>query len=663
MLWTIALGPAIAGLLIAAGRWRRFIGWGAVLAGTATTVAGATSTTYGTTSAFSWGPRLALTLEVTGISRVMVVLIPAIATAVLAWVAATGGGHEPRSARLAGLLLAFVGAMELLVMAADFLTLLVGWELVAVCSWVLIGHRYDDAERVRSAGTAYLTTRVGDIGLFVAAGAAWAGAGSFAFVDVGRASSGWLSAVAAGVVVAALAKSAQLPFSPWLFAAMAGPTPVSALLHSATMVAAGAYLLARLAPSFADVWWFGNTVAGVGALTAVLAGLVAVASVDLKRALAASTSAQYGLVLVAIGAGSAAAAGAHLLTHAVFKALLFLSAGVVVSLTGTLDLRQLRLGRRMRPLVAVFAIGAAALAAVPPLGGAWSKEEILAAAAHASPVLAGGVIVAAFLSALYAARISLLLFAREPDRPLLAVPKLELVPLGVLAAASVLLGLLWLPGGGSLVERVTGGGLSDGAPWELPVSLVAIAAAVLTAKTLLSRGRLASGATSAGAQQFVASWFGFPQAAGALVIDPVLALSRGLARFDTAFVDAGVRATAAVATATSRLLGGAAELRLDRIVRGIGGAALVLGQALGRRVEAIVDAAVEAVAAGSVIVAGASRAGDDGVIDRIVEGTAGATTAVAGRARTIQSGLSHHYYLLVAVGTAVVVVVASFGRA
>ena len=666
MLWTLTLGPVLAGAVLAGTRWRRSTGLVAVGVALATTGLGAAASARDASAGFSWGPQLALSLEVTGLSRVMVVLVPAIAAAVLAWVAASYGGHEPRPARLAGLLLVFVGAMELLVTAADLLTLLVAWELVAACSWVLIGHRYDDAERVQSATAAYLTTRTGDVGLFVAAGAAWAGTGSLAFADLERAGAGWLAAIAAGVIVAALAKSAQLPFSPWLFAAMAGPTPVSALLHSATMVAAGAYLLARLAPSLAGVWWFGDTVAGVGVLTALLAGVVALSTFDVKRALAASTSAQYGLVLVAIGAGSTAAASAHLLNHAVFKALLFLSAGVIVSRAGTLDLRELRLGRAPRPLAAVFVVGAAALAAVPPLGGAWSKEEILAAAAHASPVLAGGVVVAAFLSALYAVRLTLLIFGREPERAVPAgpqAPSLELAPHAVLAFASLLLGALWLPGGGALVERVTGASLSEGAWWELPVSIAAIVAAVLAAGALLSLDRLAAGVMPPRARRFAAEWFWFPRAAAVLVVDPVVALSRGLARFDSAFVDAGVRTTAAAATAASRLLSRAAEPRLDRIVSGIGGAALALAQALGRRAEAIVDRAVEAIAAGSVVLARASRTGDDHGIDRAVESLAEVTTAAARRTRRIQTGLSHHYYLLIAAGTAVLVAVAALGRA
>ncbi|MGH2601645.1 MAG: proton-conducting transporter membrane subunit, partial [Dehalococcoidia bacterium] len=267
------------------------------------------------TFSWHWSPRIELRLAVEDFGRVMVVLVPLIAAPIVAYAAATEG--EGRL-RLLVLMLAFVSAMLLLVSAADFLTLLFAWELVGFVSWALIGHRWRDPHAVRSAAQAFVTTRIGDIGLYVAAGMTFVATGSFAFAGLPRADSVALGVVAAGVLVAAAAKSAQLPFSPWLFAAMAGPTPVSALLHSATLVAAGTYLLIRLAPALAPVWWFLPALALVGIATAVAGGIVAFIQTDIKRALAASTSAQYGLMFVAVGAGSAAAGAAHLVAHAAF---------------------------------------------------------------------------------------------------------------------------------------------------------------------------------------------------------------------------------------------------------------------------------------------------------------------------------------------------------
>ena len=635
MVALLVLGPVLAGLALAARPWRPAVGWVATAVLVATTAGGIAAAAGEATTAWSWGPRLELTLAAEQLARVLVVLVPAVATAVVAWVAATGG-HEPRPARLAGTLVVFVGVMELLVLAADLLTLLVAWELVAVCSWVLIAHRYDDADRPRSATQAYLTTRVGDLGLFVAAGAALAGAGSLAYADLARASDGWLAVAAAGVLVAAVAKSAQLPFAPWLFSAMAGPSPVSALLHSATMVAAGAYVLGRLAPSFDDVGWFGDTVAGVGLATALAGGVVASVQPDLKRALAGSTSAQYGLILVAIGTGAVGAAGAHLVTHAVFKALLFLAAGVVLHVAGTGDVGGAGIRRVAPALAAVFAVGAAALAAVPPLGGAWSKEEILAAAGHRAALLAAGVVVAGALSAFYAARLALLV-GRWSERPPEGSPPapIELLPLAVLAAASVALGLLWLPGGGDLVERVTGASLVPSEPWELPVSVAALAVAALAAWGLDRRSALAV-AEPRPLARWAAGWFGLPAVARVVVVDPVLVLSRALARFDDRVVDAGVRASVAIAAGASRLLAGVAELNVERIVRGVAG--------------------------GSLAAAGAARRADDAGVDAAVEGVAAATVATAGRSSRLQTGLSHQYYLLVAGGVVVLLTVAVLGR-
>jgi len=635
LLWTLVVVPAVAGLVVAGRPWHPRLGW-AVTSGMAALAAWAALAVAGEPHAgLSWGPRLSLTLEATGLARVMAVLVPLVAAAVLAWVAGTGGGHEPRPARLVGVLVAFVAAMELLVLASDLLTLLAGWELVAVCSWVLIGHRYDDADRARSARHAYLTTRVGDVGLFVAAGAALASTGALSYAALPGASGGWLGVAAAGVLVAAAAKSAQLPFSPWLFAAMAGPTPVSALLHSATMVAVGAYVLTRLAPAFGEVAWFGPAVAGLGLATALAAGVVALASVDLKRALAASTSAQYGLILVAIGAGATGAAAAHLVTHAIFKALLFLAAGTIAHVTGGLDLRRIRVGTSARPLAGAILVGVAALAAVPPLGGAWSKEEILASAGHASPWLAAGVVVAGALSALYAARLALLVL-RPPHTPPALPGAAEMGPLVALAAASVLLGGLWLPGAGRLVRDVSGGVLTEGAAWELPVSVGALALALMAVSRLARRDRLATGLLPQRVQDVAADWFRLPALGRWAVVSPVMGLSRLAARLDDAVIDAGVRLAATVAAGASRLLSGVAELNLDRVVGAIAG--------------------------GSLRIAGAARAGDEQGVDRAVEGVATGTSALGSRSRRLQSGFAHHYYLIVAGGLLAVLAVAILGR-
>jgi len=636
------LPVAGAGVLLLLGDRARLVGVvavGTLLLTLALAIAAAMSEpSFG----WAWSPVIQLRLGLQGFGRTMSVLVPLIATPIVAYAAAT---EDDGRRRLLALLLAFVGAMLLLVSAADFLTLLIGWELVSFLSWALIGHRWRDPDAVRSAAQAFLTTRVGDIGLFIAAGMTFAATGSFAFAGLAEADSGALAVVAAGVLLAAAAKSAQLPFSPWLFAAMAGPTPVSALLHSATMVAAGAYLLIRLGPEFVAVAWFLPAVATVGIATALAGGVVALVQTDAKRALAGSTSAQYGLMFVAVGAGSVAAAGAQLVAHAAFKSLLFLGAGVAIHATGSGWLDSLRLARALPRVALLSAVGALALAAVPPLGAAWSKEQILAAAVDASPWLGAGMLLGSFLTALYAARYQLLAFG-APDasagprasnqeavgdahryRP----SKTELASLGVLAFVTLLLSAVWLPGADRFVESMTGGALEEGAAWELTASVAVIAFAFVLVWQLIRRGRLLTLGLPERLQVMAADWLGVPTATHVMVVRPIEALAAALARLDDRVIDAGVRGVAWLARRVSALASIHGEWTFDGIVRGL--ATLTLGTAR------------------------ASGATDDLGVDAAVE--AGArSVGVAGEAsRRLQTGESHHYYVIIAVGLAVMLVV------
>ncbi|HEY3335262.1 MAG TPA: proton-conducting transporter membrane subunit, partial [Candidatus Limnocylindrales bacterium] len=436
-----------------------------------------------------WGPAIELTLAVSGFGRVMVVLVPAIAAPIVAYAAATEPDGRPR---LLAFLLAFTAAMLLLVIAGDFVSLLIAWELVGATSWALIGHGWRDRENVESGTQAFLTTRLGDLGLYAAAGATLAGSGGFAFDGVAAAASPWREIIAGGIILAASAKSAQVPFSPWLFAAMAGPTPVSALLHSATLVAAGAYLLIRVSPALVLVDWFLPAIAAIGMVTAIAGGVVALTQSHAKRVLAASTSAQYGLMFIAVGAGSTAAAGAQLVTHAAFKSLLFLAAGVAIHAVGTPDLRAMRLGRLLPGIAVVAAVGGLSLAGVPPLGGAWSKEAILGAAADASVWLALGVLAASFLTVIYAGRFVILAFGPgSVQRSIRRPGTVEGAALVVLAAVTVALSALWIPAAAPTVERLTAGALAAGATWEAVATLGVIFAGALALAVAVRRGRLA----------------------------------------------------------------------------------------------------------------------------------------------------------------------------
>jgi NADH-quinone oxidoreductase subunit L len=595
-----------------------------------------------------WGPRLAPRLEVGGIGRTMVVLVPVVAVPVVLFAGASFR-RDAGLPRLIALLTAFTGLMELLVTAGDFLTLLVAWELVGACSWALIGYQWRDVVRVRAARDAFLTTRVGDLGLYLAAAAAFAARGSLDFAALGAGPASGLGVVAAGVLFAAAAKSAQLPFSPWLFSAMAGPTPASALLHSATMVAAGAYLLARLAPTLAPaVGWFGPAVALLGLATALAGGLVASVQTDFKKALAGSTSAQYGLMFVAIGAGFPGAAGAHLVTHAAFKALLFLGAGVALHAADTLDLATLaraRLGRTITRVALLVGVGALALAAVPPLGGAYSKEQIIGAVAHAARwrgTLVVGALTAGLFSAFYAARLQLLAFsydrgdgsATDGTAPTGAPPSTpELASLALLAALSVALGALWLPGAASAAVWAVGAPLAPGAAWELAASLATVAMGIGAAWLLRRRHMLVTLGLPDAVRTRIAGWFGLPAVARQLIVRPTLALANELADFDGRFVDAGVRGAVQVAAFSSGVLAWWGERAVDGLVT--------------------------TVARATTRLADASRAADDRGVDRVVEGLARDVGVVGAASRRLQTGLAHDYYRLAAAGTVVLIVVAA----
>ena len=657
LIWAVPGLPAVAGTAVwCAGRRlsRTMLATGSVAA---ILVALATSLTSGAASAaFGWGAGLQLTLNATGLSRVMAVLVPVIAAPVAAYAAF----HEPEHAlgRMIGLLTAFVGVMELLVLADDLLTLLIGWELVGVLSWALIGFEWRNAAAVRSAGQAFVPTRFGDLGLFLAAGAAYAATGSMRFEALPGVTGTRLDVVAAGVLVATVAKSGQLPFSPWLFSAMAGPTPVSALLHSATMIAAGAYALARLQPALSAAPWFGPTVVGIGLATALAGGVVALLQDHAKRVLAASTSAQYGLMFVAIGAGFPGAAGAHLVTQAFFKALLFLAVGVAMKFAGTGDITRMRLGRAL-PATAAFAlVGSLALAAVPPFGGAWTKEAIVAAAAERSVALAIGVAVAGALSAAYATRLYLLAFGRdgaaEAPRPTPGPTPVETAALAALALGTVALGVLWLPGSAERVAEITGGRVAGESLALTATGIVAIVAGFLGGRTLARR--------PVSVPAVLADWLGIPGATRRLIVDPALAAARALAAFDDRVVDAGVRATGRLGVVLATALAGFDRVVVDAGVRATGRLGATASRLLARRDDLTLDAAVEWMSRASVVVADRFTRDDDRVLDGAVEGVATGVGAAGRLARRTQTGMSHHYLMIIAVGVAVLVLLARFWR-
>ncbi|HEY3288748.1 MAG TPA: NADH-quinone oxidoreductase subunit L [Anaerolineae bacterium] len=318
--------------------------------------------------------------------------------------------------RYYSLVLLFIGAMAGLALTGSILLLFIFWEITALCSYALISFYNDDPKAVAGGIKALIITQVGGIGLLAGGLLVFAYLGSYDISTLLEKAStlppGVLNVLAFGFLIAAAAKSAQFPFQTWLPDAMEAPTPVSALIHAATMVNAGVYLLARFYPAFAPVPGWTMAVMVVGMVSALLTAVMALIATDLKRVLAYSTVSQLGYMVYAIGAGGILASQFHLLSHAVFKALLFLGAGAVIHSIGTRDMRQMGgLGKRMPLIRATFIIGALALAGIPILNGFWSKEMVLEAGLANGPAWIWVLmLIGAGLTALYTFRMVWLVF-------------------------------------------------------------------------------------------------------------------------------------------------------------------------------------------------------------------------------------------------------------
>ncbi len=350
------------------------------------------------------------------------------------WFSAEYMEHEPDFSRYFTLLNVFIAAMTLLVLANNVALLTIGWGGVGVASFALIGFWREKPSAAAAAKKAFVLNVIGDVGLMVAVFVLVTngqpldfqalfsqGFGTLAPVTADASSAAapaWVNWVLIGLLVAAYAKSAQLPLHTWLPEAMEGPTPVSALIHAATMVTAGVYLLVRFSPLLAYSQGMATLIAVLGLLSALAAACWALVQTDLKRILAYSTMSQLGYMFMAVGVGAYGAAMFHLVTHAFFKALLFLTAGIVIHAAhGEQDMRRLGgLGRQMPYTALLFAIGGAALAGVPLTSGYLSKEAILHAAhgsqsvgGYANLLFFGGALVA-LMTAFYTGRAFFLTF-------------------------------------------------------------------------------------------------------------------------------------------------------------------------------------------------------------------------------------------------------------
>lgn len=373
---------------------------------------------------------------------------------------------DPGIARFFGSMTLFVAAMLVLVLASDLLCLFIGWEGVGLCSYLLIGFWYDDPANTAAARKAFYLTRMGDVALLCGLLLLATATGSLhiqsvlAAVSDGQVAPSGVNMAALFILAGALAKSAQIPFQTWLPDAMAGPTPTSALIHAATMVTAGVYLIARLHGLFAMAVPVMALMAVLGALTLLMGACTALVQSDLKRILAWSTISQLGYMFLALGCGAWQAALFHLMTHACFKALLFLTAGAVI-MRARHEQDIFRLGglrHAMPGLTAAFVAGASALAGLPLVtAGFYSKEMILSGvwpvhfrlphgwglSGHA---LWGIALLGAFLTALYIFRCVFIVFCGKAgtattDR----TSRLMTVPLGCLSVLSLCGGVIEMP--------------------------------------------------------------------------------------------------------------------------------------------------------------------------------------------------------------------------
>ncbi|CAN5266330.1 NADH-quinone oxidoreductase subunit L [soil metagenome] len=352
----------------------------------------------------------------------------------------------------------FTGAMLDVVVANNLFQLLVGWELMGISSYLLIGHWWEEKENSNAAIKAFITTRVGDVpfmfGIFVltvAAGTSNIGRIS-EVAETGEASTLLITAGALLLFGGAIGKSAQVPLHVWLPDAMAGPTPVSALIHAATMVAAGVYLVGRMFTVFVHAGDVAlDTVAIVASVTMLIAALLAMIQDDIKRVLAYSTVSQLAYMVAGLSLGEAGYTPGlfHLFTHAFFKALLFLAAGSVIHAVHTNNMSEMGGLRKMMPLTFVtFAIGSAALSGIPPLAGFWSKDEIISTAFREGNYFVWAIaLVTAILTAFYMMRVVLLTFFgayRGHEHPHESPPSMT-APLALLAGLSVVVGFLGAP--------------------------------------------------------------------------------------------------------------------------------------------------------------------------------------------------------------------------
>ena len=537
---------------------------------------------------FSWLPVGSLEIDMAiladPLSITMALFITGIGTLIHLY--AIGYMHgDPKFPKFFMYLNLFVFSMLMLVLGENLLVTFLGWEGVGACSYFLISFWHTRDSAATAGKKAFVTNRVGDWGMMVAMFLAFSAVGTLSYSGINHAAeTGGLAAVTAtGIAlmlfVGACGKSAQLPLYLWLPDAMEGPTPVSALIHAATMVTSGVFLLTRMSPVIhASYPWASDVIATVGALTALFAATIAVAQTDIKKVLAYSTVSQLGFMFLAIGSGAYVAAIFHMVTHAFFKALLFLGSGSVIhGMHHEQDMRRMGALRKVMPITGfTFIIGWLAIAGVPPFAGFWSKDEILLFAFANNRLLWLIGVVTALLTAYYMTRQVIMVFYGEArwndhaeehgahgDLTPHESPWTMVTPLIVLAGLSVVGGAMQLPFSKKThwlehwLEPVVHHAEADiHASWAYNNKWLLLALAIVIALTgiALSIAVYSKGKFKAIEPQILADAWRYDAAVSAIVGGPGRAAFNGVAAFDAVVVDGAVNGVATEVRSASGIL-------------------------------------------------------------------------------------------------------------
>jgi NADH-quinone oxidoreductase subunit L len=465
----------------------------------------------------------------------------------------------------------FTFSMLGLVISPNLLETYIFWEMVGVCSFLLVGFWYYKPEAKAAAKKAFIVTRIGDVGLFLGILVIFWQVGSLELTEIFNAintgqfnnEAGMITLAAILIFIGAVGKSGQFPLHTWLPDAMEGPTPISALIHAATMVAAGVYLVARTFPLFEASPMALDVVAYTGAFTAIFAATIGLAQNDIKRILAYSTVSQLGYMMLALGSVGYVAGMFHLMTHAFFKALLFLGAGSVIHAVHTQNIHEMGgVGKHMKITMWTFLIGTLALSGIPPFAGFWSKDAVLGAVwMSGNKGLFFVALIAAFFTALYMGRLFFLTFTGEQRSDFKAheSPASMTVPMVILAILAVVAGFVEMPWNTAFGDWLSEGEAHGGehAPmWILIASIVVAAAGLLLGWAIYYKRMIPSDLVSKPLpwlNQLLSNKYYIDEIYDYIVVKPLRGLGLAIDLFDHYVVDGIVRTVTGLSVGIGRV--------------------------------------------------------------------------------------------------------------